>query len=261
MKYHICMWLWNGWRPVYDRRDAMALTRQLIRYADLPTKTRICLLTDTAKDWYAEPLAALGVVELPLWPDPVGLAMPAAPARYPGSQARGVPNCFRRLELLSPRRQLELGIEPGDVVISIDMDTLVRGSLRHLWRLQGDTFCAMDGKGSRIHGSLWGFVAGKHTDVWESFDPKLSPLQCKRIHHGQRHVGSDQAWLSIKLPHVPLWSEPEGVYSWPRSFPRLAGPRAELAFCSFAGPHKPRGETVKHVTPWLYEHAMLSYTG
>jgi hypothetical protein len=94
----------------------------------------------------------------------------------------------------------------------------------------------------------------------QSFDPVRSPLEVKKVHNGRRHVGSDQAWLSIKLPEsTPVWDERDGVYSWPRAFPRLNLPMPGLVFCSFAGPHKPRSETVKHVTPWIYEHAMMNY--
>jgi hypothetical protein len=259
MRHHWLMWLWDGWRPVYDRRDAIALARQLIRFGDLPTHSRICLLTDTAKDWHAQALGKLGVEELPLWPEIAGLKMgPVYPA-YPTHSQRGVPNCFRRLKILDRNTQAGLGIEPGDHVYSLDLDSIVRGSLRHLTRLAGSTFAAMNGKGSRIHGSCWGFKAGEHCDVWDTFDPARSPAEARKIHNGTRHVGSDQAWLSIKLPTAPLWTEADGLYSWPRTYPQLAGPRADLAFCSFAGPHKPRSETVKHITPWLWDHAVAAY--
>ena len=120
----------------------------------------------------------------------------------------------------------------------------------------------MRGKAARLHGSLWGFVAGTNGGIWKDFDPATTPEKLRRPETGKpRHVGSDQAWLSTYLPeYTPTWDEVDGVYSWPRAYPQLAGPR-ELAFVSYAGPHKPRSDTVRHVTPWLYEHAMMAYEG
>jgi hypothetical protein len=262
------MWLWRGWRPVYDRRDVACLARQLIAHGDLPRDTRLLCLTDRPTDWEKRKVESLGVLELPLWPELEGLNMGQAPC-YPWLPAfRGTPNCYRRLKLLDPATQAALGIKDGDLVLSMDLDGLVGGSIRALmtWmacaavsrdHTKGPTFMAMDGRVSRLHGSLWGFVAGTNAHVWSTFDPKTSPTRLRNPPRGRPHyVGSDQAWLSTVLPETtPTWGTMDHVWSWPRHHTTVT-PATPVTYMSFAGSTKPRSPACRIATPWLYEHAM-----
>ena len=250
-RVHVVLMLWKGWRPIYDWRDVNATVR-LLRAAgfDTPADRIICATNEVASVWLPPECEVF-----PLWPEPTG------------AEKHHKPTCFRRLRLVDPVLQQQLGIALGDIVLSVDLDTLplagtdMRGRL--LPKLQGSGFCAMAGVASRLHGSLWGFRAGSHTDLWSKFDPVRSPqdMHAMGYHKGlRRQVGSDQAWMSYFLPaSVPVWTPEDGVYSWPRHYPQTPSWTANACFWSFAGHTKPRAELVQQVRPDLYSAYMAAY--
>lgn len=259
MTLHIVLWLWKGWRPVYDRRDVAFIMRQLIAHAELPAKTRVLCLTDRPTDWEKAKTDALGVLELPLWPELSSLNMTGIP-NYPWlPSVRGAPNCYRRLRIFDPATQAGLGIKPGDIVMSMDLDSIVAGPIGPLLAplLEKRTdFAAMAGRVSRVHGSLFAFRAGTCQHVWADFDPKLSPIRLRNPPPGvPKYTGSDQAWMSTVIPESPLWSVGEGVWSWPLHHPTIR-PKDQVTYMSFAGHSKPRSQACALQTPWLYDHAM-----
>lgn len=262
MTLHIIMWLWKGWRPVYDRRDVAYLARQLVTHGDLPKRTRLVCLTDRPREWAAVECERLGVLELPLWPELPGLDLRPAP-QYPWLPAfKGAPNCYRRLRIFDPAVQGELGIHPGDIVMSMDLDSVLMGSIQTLLapmynQVRGVDFMGMEGRVARIHGSLFAFRAGTHAGVWHGFCPMKSPALLRNPPMGTpRYIGSDQAWLSTVLPaNVPLWGEKDGVYAWSRHFARLR-PSDPVTYMSFAGSAKPRGSLCALHLPWIHAHAM-----
>jgi hypothetical protein len=264
---HIILWLWKGWRPVYDRRDVAYMTRQLLGHGDLPAGTRIVCLTDRPPDWYKAQCDALGVVELPLWPELPGLVMSGLPA-YPHLPAvRGTPNCYRRLKIFDPVTQESLGIAPGDIILSMDLDGVVMGSIKDLLApmLAPDSqvnFMGMEGKASLIHGALFAVRAGTCRHVWETFDPKTSHHRLRHPPRGvTRYVGSDQAWLSTVLGNtVPLWKEDHGTWAFGRH-QHLLKPSHQVTYMSFAGPEKPRGAQCALHLPWVHAHAMSHWEG
>lgn len=260
MTLHIVLWLWKGWRPVYDRRDVAYVMRQLRAHGDLPAATRVVCLTDRPTDWQKATNDAMGVLELPLWPELEGLSMGVAPS-YPWLPAfRGVPNCYRRLRIFDPEVQAELGIKPGDIIMSMDLDSVVMGSIQKLiqsfYAIPGVDFMAMEGRVSKIHGALFAFRAGTHQHVWKDFDPARSPGRLRNPGAKRPHyVGSDQAWMSTVIPEPRLWGIPEGCWSWPRHHTTIT-PRHEVTYMSFAGNAKPRGSLCALHTPWIHAHAM-----
>lgn len=262
MTLHVVLWLWRGWRPVYDRRDVAYIARQLQAYGDLPAKARIVCLTDFPTDWQKAKCDALGVVEIPLWPELEGLDIRPIP-QYPWLPAfKHAPNCYKRLRIFDPETQGHLGIHPGDIVLSMDLDSVVMGSIQKLLapmynHVGGVDFMAMEGKAARLHGSLFAFRAGTNAHVWRTFDPATSPWKLRHPPHGAaRYIGSDQAWLSTVLPmETPVWGAKDGVYAWSRHFAHLR-PRDPVTYMSFAGSTKPRGESCKLHLPWVYAHAM-----
>jgi hypothetical protein len=261
MTIHIVLWLWKGWRPVYDRRDVAYIARQLLAYGDLPHTTRILCLTDRPTDWEKAKLASLGVLEMPLWPELSGLNMGASPS-YPWLPAiRGIPNCYRRLRIFDPDTQASMGIKPGDIILSMDLDSIIWGSIPRLLapmfnQVGGVDFMAMEGRVSRIHGSLFALRAGTHRRVWDDFDPAVSPGRLRNPPRGvTRFIGSDQAWMSTVMPEVPLWGPKDNVWSWPRHHTTIR-PSDPITYMSFAGNTKPRGSMCAMSTPWIHAHAM-----
>lgn len=248
----ICLWLWKGWRAIYSRRDINAVVTMLRERAKLPDSTRILLLTNLESDWAKVRTLALGVEEFPLWPDPVK-RMPA-----------GHPNCFRRLKLFDPETQRALGIEPGNVVMSMDADSVVWGPVAPLVAglVAGThTFAAMAGKAARIHGSLFAFVAGTHAHLWRQFHPHLSPIHLRLPDStGYRPIGSDQAWMTRHVSGEFLWTKEHGCYSW-NQHGQILSPRytENQVYWSFAGPNKPGSELVKQIRPDLYDVWMDAY--
>lgn len=245
-RLHICLWLWRGWRAVYDRRDINAVVTMLRERGQLSDSARILLLTDQPGDWWAKRTAALGVEEFPLWPDPV-------PRMAPGR-----PNCFRRLRLFDATRQRAMGISPDDIVMSMDADSVVSGPIVPLLapitsRLHN--FAAMGGQAARIHGSLFAFRAFSHAHVWNTFHPTLSPIQLAQLKAaGKGGIGSDQAWLSHKVSGEFLWQREHGCYSFARHGLCLSPSYTkEAVYWSFAGTNKPGGEFVRQVRPDLYD--------
>lgn len=251
-RLHIFLWLWRGWRAVYDRRDINAVATMLLERGHLPANTRIVLLTDQPTDWYAKRTEALGVEERRLWPDPVRRAQP------------GKPNCFRRLRLLDPETQAELGVELDDIVMSMDADSIVDGSIPSLlfpFHQRTHNFCAMGGLASRIHGSLFAFRARSNAHVWTGFHPVLTPISLMtRDKHGRRPIGSDQAVMSRMITGEFLWEREHGCYSWNRHG-TIYSPRytSNAVYWSFAGHQKPGSELVKQIRPDLHAIWMDAY--
>jgi hypothetical protein len=247
-RVHIVLCLWKGWRPVYDWRDVRTTVR-LLRAAgfNTPADRIICASNEPQTVW-VDPECAV----VPLWPEPTG------------EETTGRPTCFRRLRLFDPVLQSQLDIEPGDIVMSVDLDTLPLPGMRRLVRqLEVSDFCAMAGLAARLHGALWGFRAGSHTGLWTQFDPRRSPLtmHLEGYQRGlRRQVGSDQAWLSYKLPlDVPRWTQEHGAYSWNLHHGLSPGWTVNACFWSFAGHIKPRAELVQQVRPDLHSAYMAAY--
>lgn len=266
MTLHIVCWLWRGWRPVYDRKDVAYLARQLLAHGDLPKLTRLVCLTDRPTDWERLKVASLGVLELPLWPELPGLNMSPVP-HYPWlPQRAGTPNCYRRLKLFDPVTQAVMGIKPGDIVMSMDLDSIVWGSIQKLLapmynQVGGVDFMAMAGKAARIHGSLFAFRAGTNAHVWADFDPATSPAKLRNPGPGRpRYIGSDQAWLSTVLGDVPLWGAEDGVYAYGPHHNTLR-PKDPVTYMSFAGSAKPRSAACAINLPWIHAHAMKHWEG
>jgi hypothetical protein len=255
VKVHAILWYWNGWRPVYDWQRVNAMVRML--RPNLPESARIICLSDQVQTVWHPPECEV----FPLWPSPKVQLL-----------RRDMPNCFRRLGIFSPKHQRALGIEPGDIILSVDLDSVVCGPLLPLlapmtyWGMDGPVcdFAAFGGLAARIHGSLFAFRAGTHTEVWDKFHPQLSPIEMRTpMPDGWPiPIGSDQAWLSRKVKGEHLWRESDGVYSWNRhGLIHGPGHTANQVYWSFAGPNKPWSPLVKQVRPDLHCMYMDAYEG
>lgn len=255
MTLHVVLWLWKGWRPIYTWRHVNAMVRML--RPNLPAGTRIlCISDQVVSAWLPVECEVF-----PLWANPV----PHVHGRHDKS-----PNCYTRLKLFGPAAQDMLGIAPGDIVMSGDLDSVVCGPLTPMlkplaYTCDGDsryTFAAMGGLAARIHGSLFAFRAGTHQDVWTGFDPEHTPLAMRKpMPDGNVPVGSDQAWMTRVITGEHLWQESDGCYSWNRHGMIYSPGRTQNGrYWSFAGGHKPwNSSLVQQVRPDLHRIYMDAY--
>jgi hypothetical protein len=217
-------WLWKGWRNIYTAEHVNRLHRMLIKHMT-GDWTLVCV-TDQPEGIECE--------TFPLWeiPEPAGLKASA-------------PNCFRRLKLFDE----EMAYWFGPMVVSIDLDCNIYADLRPLFTT--DTFKAAAGQHSYINGSLWQVVPGAHPEVWRDYHPVETPKLIAETRHGFRKIsGSDQAWMSIKLPRAPRWTERDGVYQRMHMPLRYVEPGTKVIF--FAGMIKPWDDKCKYEWPKLY---------
>src|SRR5690606_12625877 len=66
------------------------------------------------------------------------------------------------------------------------------------------------------NGSMWLHRLGTRTHVWDDFDPVESPkiTATLKTPRGRPWRGSDQTWLSYKLPDEPMYDSQDGGYRW-----------------------------------------------
>lgn len=136
---------------------------------------------------------------VPLWSDHAALPSPHGVA---------YPSCYRRLKLFSA----EAAELIGDRFVVMDLDVVITGDITPLFagpedfKIWGDT-----AKGTPYNGSLWMLRAGARRQVWDEFDPLLSPQRSLAM----KYIGSDQGWIGACLgPNEARWTTQDGVYSF-----------------------------------------------
>ena len=125
--------------------------------------------------------------------------------------------------------------------MSIDLDTVILADLAPLF---GDPahrppVRVFRGKQQAYNTSLVMIRAGAAPEIWDDFEPQRAAnlIDAERARNPSRPItGSDQAWLSLRLPGLPTWDASDGVLHLSEASPaRLAG--ARLVF--FSGDLKP----------------------
>lgn len=177
---------------------------------------------------------------LPLWEDHSGMRNPHGP---------DYPSCYRRLKLFSPEMRDVL----GERFVCLDLDTVITADLSPLWDRTED-FVILKGTNPSTYynGGMVLMTAGARADVWDHFDPKLSPA----LALSKRQFGSDQGWISYKLgPDEATWGRDDGVYSWvphlkSGQFPLPEG--ARMVF--FNGKHQNPWDTFPQSFAWVREN-------
>ena len=196
---HVVTFKWNsaGYRVKYQPEHVNVLEAMVKRHYH--GELRFLCVTD-------DPAGVSGETA-PLWSDCAGLA---------NASGRQLPSCYRRLKLFDPETQRDLGMRPGDRLVSLDLDTVCLGNLNALWD-RDDEFIgwALPGTHHRrvFNGSMWLLRFGGEAHVWREFDPETSPSEAKAA----QFLGSDQSWISYRLQGRPGWTEADGVYSFPQS--------------------------------------------
>ena len=113
-------------------------------------------------------------------------------ASVPNPTGGGRPSCYRRLRLFDPAVQDEI----GGRFVSIDLDMIITGDLTAMLdRPEPMVMWRIPHNGVRYGGCLFMLTPGCAPEVWHDFDAE-SPAKAAAA--GWR--GSDQAWLSYKLP-------------------------------------------------------------
>ena len=175
--------LWQGWRPVYGPEHVYRLQSLLKRYA---APHRFVCLTNQPLDCETVPLPQIE------WK----------------RQQKSIPNCYGRLWLFS-----EAARQLGEWVVNVDLDVDMLRPIDELFTGDED-FKILAGEASPYNGSLWKLRTGSLPHIWDDLDGEGAKMANKQINPvtGRRFYGSDQSWLSYKLPNRPVWDERDGVY-------------------------------------------------
>lgn len=199
----------------YGPEHVRRLERGLKRH--MRTPFRFVCITD-------QPESLEGIETIPLW-----------------DKCSGLGGCYNRLYTFSPdMRQLI-----GERFVCIDIDCIVMGDLtplfsrpesfvinRYIPSPAGD--CAKD---QDYNGGLYMMDAGARADVWDHFNPVISPMLVDAAKDQGKVVGTDQAWIRLVLGSGEATFGPEhGVYE-ARMIGRELPADAKLVF--FAGRRDP----------------------
>ena len=227
---HFVTFLWNGWRPVYGPQHVNALSRMLAANMSMPYS--FTAIVDDPK----------GITEcptFPLW----------APPEVNLIKTR---NSFTRLRLFDPSVALLFGAE-GDWVVNVDLDCVIIDDLQPLIESALSSQCsfaAVRGRSAPINGSMWMNRIGSNTHVWESFTKDAPAKIAATKHNGKTIIGSDQAWMSMKIKHPATWGPEDGVAQY-LHLHEVAPTDAKVVF--FAGATKPWDLACKQQHPELYD--------
>ncbi|MGE0366944.1 MAG: hypothetical protein AB7Q00_14550 [Phycisphaerales bacterium] len=160
-----------------------------------------------------------------------------------------LPSCYRRLRIFNE----SVAKQFGERILSIDLDVVITGDITPVWEQPHD-FVGWAVPGvvhARVYnGSMFMFRAGAHTDLWDEFDPQVSP----DLSNKSGYFGSDQAWISYKLKgQAPGWNRSNGVVSYPREQRKMPlSPTTRIVI--FHGKRKPWDPAVQNESPWVLEH-------
>lgn len=242
---HFILWRWvqPNFRELYNYKHVNMMSKMIRSHVTM--EHRVLNITD---DTYGvdEPTKTF-----PLWKDFENI---------PNATGRHLPSCYRRLKLFDWKTQQELGIKEGDRIISLDLDSIIVGSLdKTLENLQASSavFAGWGVRGTYhemvFNGSFWTFRAGPHLQhIWSDFDPLVSP----RLTLSKGFLGSDQSWLSMnfaKRSDIYALRYPEFA-SYPREIRRLGKVDARTKIVFFHGSRKPWHPIERRQSSWIANH-------
>lgn len=241
MRYHVVLWKWHqpNAMEVYKPEHVNAVVEMLKPHLK-GLRWRIICITD-------DPTGIDRCETFRLWDDCKQLK---------NATKATLPSCYRRLKLYDPVTQYQLGIDEGDRIISLDLDSVVCKSLvptltrkeRFLgWALPGTHHPKV------FNGSFQMFTAGDLSHIWNDFDPETSPAEA----FAAKYLGSDQSWISYKLVHEEGC---DGVdyptfASYPKHVKQLAHFRQDTAIVFFHGRRKPWHDMALRESPWIKRYA------
>lgn len=174
------------------------------------------------------------IIAIDLWPEP---EMPYIKTNRP--------QCYKRLKLFSPEAKEIF----GNRVVCIDLDTVIVKDITDIIQTPGE-FVGYNKRYVPYQGAFFIHETGTRSYVWADFDPIESPKLAKK------YEGSDQAWLSYKLPKgEKVLTKKDGLYCYdadkvnkPRDLPH------DCRMVIFRGGLKPHYPKVYNKHSWIKEH-------
>lgn len=183
--------------------------------------------------------------------DPAGLDNEVEPMPTPAEFADLVnvsgerfPNCYRRLWNFSSAAAEAYGTR----MVSIDIDCVIASDITPLFDTD-ETFVGWRDERfnwDKIAGGIYYLRTGAHADVWDEFDPVRSLNLCRAA----GITGSDQAWITYKLRHMPgRWDRTAGLCkaTWVKSADGV-----RIGFTTGVNP--PWSAKGRQKSPWIVEH-------
>lgn len=239
MTLTVCTFKWNkpGYRSKFEAQHVATLRRMVARH--YPHPHRFLLFSDDPVRDDAR-LVGEGVEVFELWNDLAHVQNPSGPKN---------PSCYRRLRMFAR----DVGEWAGPRILMLDLDTVVTGDLTPLLQRQEDFIMWGDtNRSNPYNGSMVLFDAGARPQLWENFDPVISPQQGR----GLGYFGSDQAWIAACLgPKEAKFTARDGVLSFRNEVLPRGGrlpPGARIVF--FHGRHDPWHSQTVRMAPWIAEH-------
>jgi hypothetical protein len=223
----VVCWKWAGWRAIYTAEHVNVLELMLKTHLRIPH--RLVCVTDDPTDVRCE--------TMPIWD-------------YPQVEVdKNKPNCFRRLRLFSDEARDMFGPR----VLSIDLDCSILGDITPL--ITKHDFRIVQGRAAPYNGSMWLLRTGSRPQAWHDFDAEAfrdAVAGTKNV-VGRPFYGSDQAWLSSKLPGEATWSDADGVYQYRDLALRAPEFPNDARIVFFAGTRKPWDYSLKRHMPIIYQ--------
>jgi len=187
----ILCWKWKSSpsaREQFTSKDVNILYAMLKRNLTIPFKLFCITDDDTGIRKEIEPFPLWNVPDVKNWP-------------------AKKPNCFRRLRMYSKEAKGWF----GDTIFSIDLDVVILKNIDDIVSRE-EEFIAWTKGGTRYQGAMILHKTGTRVQLWEAFHPVKVPQMIR----DKKLVGSDQAWVSFKLPkNETVWTpEKDGIYSY-----------------------------------------------
>lgn len=235
-------WKWNqpGCRSAYSSVHVNTWASMVRR--NFAGDARLICITD-------DPAGITECETFPLWKDHATLPNPNTDDRPFGHH---LPSCFRRLKIFSEPQTRAMGIPQHAKVVSMDLDVVIIKDITPLFAIETMEFVgwkrvATTGHPAGYNGSIFMFRTGSMDRIWNTFDPKTSPMKARRM----KHYGSDQGWMSYALRgEMPGWTRVDGIFSFSSDICAKPWP-VGVRIVSFNGKAKPWSPLVQAQHPWI----------
>lgn len=188
----VVVWKWKAnseYRQVYTADHVNRFRGMLSRNLTLPH--RLVCVSDDFEGLNPD------IIQVPIWD-------------FPKVEIKGnKPNCYRRLRMYSKEAREIL----GERILSIDLDCVIVANIDSLVDRSED-FVAWNKGGVPYQGGMILHTPGTRTFLWDEFDP----VESRALGKAKGYCGSDQAWVSARLPAgEAVWTAKDGVLSYKAS--------------------------------------------
>lgn len=163
-----------------------------------------------------------------------------------------IPGCFCRLRMFDREWQSANGIESGQRVVCLDLDSIVTGPLEPLFE-RDERFVILAGANSMnpnpFNGSVMMFRGRAHSELWTKFSLEAA----RTIRHHE--YPDDQGWYWHMIPNAAYWrvGSSSGIYAFCKpGWPKYRGDElpSDARIVVFPGRRDPSQFT--HL-PWIQE--------